>query len=292
MIQNNRIIFSDNSTLKDFSVKLNEFRSDSELMEVIAAEDKLYIGGDLPFNHRWFEIDTVNSNAVQVSKIELWDGDEWHEAVDIIDQTEGFKKSGHISWSLDKDEQWHRDDTRATDEKTTPITGLGNDTGAEAVTNPATIYNLYWMRITFDADMSAGTSVKFIGHKFADENDLSIRYPELVVASTKTQFESGKTDWKDQEFLAAEEIIRDLVSKSMIVTPDQILNWQKFRMAATHKLAEIIYRAFGDDYEDNRKVTREYYKEALDVEIGNFDTNSNAIIDPHERTVGQGTLTR
>ena len=290
MTLNNRIIFLDNVTIKDLSVGLNNFKSGISPLPIVAAEDKLFIGGDLAFNHRYFHIGTGNTAAAKISAIHLWDGNDWEPAVDIIDQTLDptglitMSKSGHVTWTLDKDETWRRDDTRDTNNDSEDIPGLGD--------NGVIIYDLYWARFTFGGDLDVGTTLKFLGHKFHEEEDLQVDYPELVLSNTKIQFEAGKTDWLDQEFKAAQEIIRDLKSSKVIMTPDQILNWELFRMASVHKIAELIYRAFGDDYEDNRKVARDYYKEALKVEVANIDKNANARLDPKERLEGQGFLIR
>lgn len=286
MILNNRIILNDNAVLKDLSVNLNNFKSGTENVVIIAAEDFIFIGGDLPFNHRWFEVSTSNANASVIS-VDLWDGNKWKPAVDILDQTivtgASLGQSGHINWALNKNESWLRDDTIDNGET---IPGLGD------VASPITIYDLYWARISFNNDLSAGTALKFVGHKFADEVDLGVLYPELILANTKVQFEAGKTEWKDQEFAAARSVIKDLKSKKLIVSADQILNWQVFTEATIHRLAALIYRGFGDDWVDNRKSARDDYKDALSVAISNVDENRNARLDPFERTEPQGFLER
>ena len=291
MILNNRIIFSNNNVLQDLSVNLNNFRSGVEALTIIAAEDKIYFGSILPFNHKWIEMGAVaNAAAAVISDIEVWDGDEWQSVVDIIDQTKigtsTFAQSGYISWVPDKDESWLRDDTRGTDTNIDPIEGLGD------ASNPVTIYDMYWARFTFSADLTAAMELKFVGHKFSAEEDLGDQYPELILSTTKAQFETGKTDWKNQEFMAAERIIEDLERDEVVKTRDNILNWERFTMASVHKIAEIIYKAFGDDYEDNRKVARSYYLQTLKAGRKEIDRNRNARKDPQEAIDSQGTLIR
>jgi len=286
MILNNRILFSDNGTLNDLSISLNDFRAQDETIAIVAAEDKLYFGSPLPFNHRWFEISSVNAATATVSKIEVWDGDEWQEVVDIIDQTAiagvTLAQSGIISWVPDKEEGWVRDDTNDTDNSADPIEDLDS----------VIIYDLYWVRFTFDADLSSNTALRFVGHKFSNENDLGGQYPELTLSTTKTQFKAGKVDWFEQEFIAAEEIISELERDEVVRTRDNILNWERFNLASVHKVAEIIYRAFGDDYVDNRKTARDYYFSNLRKGRKEIDRNRNARQDPLERIDGQGTLVR
>lgn len=288
MLLNNRIIWLDNTTPKDLSDILNNYKSGTQALAIVAAEDKIFIGGDLPFNHRFFHFSTANTANAKISEIAVWDGDEWKPCVDILDLTldntglKTFSKSGHIMWTPDKNHSWMREDTKDTQGGSHFIDGLGN--------NGVVIYDMYWVRISFTADLTA--TLKYVGHKFSSEEDLRPIYPELVLANTKVQFEAGKTDWIDQEFEAAEEIVRDLRKANIIKTPDQILNWQSFQRASAFKCAEIIYRAFGDDYEDNRKTARDYYWEAFKVEVANIDKNKNARLDPLERVSRQGFLTR
>lgn len=297
MILNNRIIWSDNSTLKDLGVNLNNFHSGEENIPIIAAEDKIFFGSILPFNHKWFEIGAVpNAAAAKISAIEVWDGDEWHEVAEIIDQTSlagaTFAQSGYVSWVPDKEEGWRRDDTRDTDGSIDPIIGLGNSTGVEAVTNPITIYDLYWNRFIFDSDLTAGTTLKFVGHKFSTIDDLGDIYPDLIKPNVIAQFESGKTDWKEQEFVAARQIIADLERDAVIKTRDNILNWERFTRASIEKIAEIAFKAFGDDWADNRKLARDSYWSALNSGKKEIDRNRNARKDPQESIDSQGEMFR
>lgn len=285
MLMNNRIVWGDNGALKDLSVNLNSFKGGtSSIIPFVAAEDFLYFASELPFNHRWFEIDVFNALASTLT-IQIWDGDTWNEAVDIIDQTDiggkPFAQSGIISWTLDKTDNWGKEDTVDSNGEE-DIEGLGG----------VKIYNLYWVRFKFSADLTAGLSLKHVGHKFSDETDLSFQYPDLILSAAKVQFQLGKTDWRDQEFLAAAEIIRYLKAKGILETKDQILNWELFTMASVHKIADIIYRGFGNDFVDDRESAIEDFKEAMDQEIFQVDENRNARLDDAERFKNSGLLVR
>jgi len=284
MLMRNRFIFSDNAVLKDISRNLNDFLSGSEVLPIVAAEDFIFVGSELPFNHRWIEVKTPNAVASKV-KIALWDGNEFVDAVDIFDQTAvggaTLAQSGYISWVLDKDESWAQEDTLDANDNVNVI-GLKD----------VKIFDLYWSKWSFDTDLTAGTELSFVGHKFADEFDLEIIYPILNTANAKTQFKAGKTDWKDQEFLAAEEVIRYLKARGVILNKDQILNWEIFKNASVHKVAEIIYRAYGNDFNDDKKLALGEFMKSMNQEIFQVDRNRDARINDNERFRTTGNLFR
>lgn len=248
MLTNNRVIFSDNGVLKDISVQMSNISTSSYVLPIVAAQDYLYIGSDLPFNHRYFEVSVVNANSCSVS-VSIWDGNTWNAAVDILDQTSAsnatLAQSGIISWAKDKDEVWGLEET------TEDVTGL----------TTLKIYDMYWARIAFSADVTNTMALTYIGHKFADDNDLFLYYPDLAASAAMTTYKAGKTNWNEQHVMAAEEIILKLRKDNKVMSPSQILNWQQFNLAAVHKCAEIIFRGFGDDYKDNKDLAlKEYYK--------------------------------
>ncbi len=283
MILTNRIIYSNNGTLKDLSVKLLEPYSQTETLSgFVAAEDAIYIGSELPFNHRYFLIPTGNTNAAKV-KVEVWDGDEFVEVNDVIDQTDdgtgkAFAQSGIISWNLAQEDTWSREDTNDQGDKVTGLTDVN-------------IKNLYWAKITLDSDPTDIT-FQFSGYKFSDDEELGIEYPDLLDAEMLDAFKSGKTDWVDQAILATDKVIRDLKRRAIIRSANQVLDWDVFRPAAVHKTAEIIYKSFGDDYRDNKRDARADFKTEVENGILNLDLNSNATLDIRETQVRQGTLSR
>jgi hypothetical protein len=276
-----RVIFSDNGTLKDYTAELNCWTSKTATIDYAAGADYLFIGSDLPFNNKYFFVSTVNDVASDAC-VDYWDGTKWVAAIDIVDSTstggKSLAQSGHIQWNFDNDKtSWCWDDT---DDMT--------NSGLETLK----IYNLYWIRISFSVSLKATTALQYVGQKFSEDADLGAFYPELTLANTKTQFLAGKTNWNDQHFIAADNIIRDLQVRGVIKHKNQILNWVLFTEAAVHKVAEIVFLAFGDDFKDNRKAAQEYYNAALKILIPQVDRNNNAILDPAEKIIRTGFLTR
>lgn len=281
MLINNRILAKVSGSIQDWSKDLNNIYAGSRTVGALAfagpGTDKLYIGGDLPFNHRYLEVGTVNAVA-SVASVELWNGKEWKAALDETDYSDlsgaSLAQSAILQWNPDPRETWNR-------AKTEDISDLS--------TGPA-IFDMYWARISFTANLTAGTTLKYVGHRFASEDQMSGRYPELVKSASRAQFAAGKTSWNDQLIEASEVVIRDLRQKRLILGPGQILGWEIFSEACVHKAAELIYTAFFSTQSDKWMSARKLYDEAMQaVSIGQgIDQDNDARVGESERfgTVG------
>lgn len=282
----NRIIHSDNGTLSDLSVQLVKPFTGSATLPLVASEDYLYLASDLPFNHRYFRFSTPNAAAAAIAGIDIWDGSEWKAVAEVIDETVSgsatFGASGHITIVPDEDEpSWLRDDT-VDAEGVEAVDGLGD----------LTIYNLFWMRIRFSADLDAGTVLSYVGHKFSDDTMFQEYYPDLLKSEVLAAWESGKTDWDNQHIAAADEVLKELRRTKTVWNINQVLDRDQFELAAMHKAAEIIYRGFGDDFRDNRSDALKYFKEAMNLNFYRIDRNQNANLDEKENRFEHGQFYR
>ncbi len=272
-----RFLYSDNGTISDYSVDLQNYFSGSQSFTFVADEDYFYIGARLPFNHLFFKVDTANGNA-SVMRVAYWDSGSWRPAVEVIDETASsgvsLAQDGFVTWTPNKDYSFGREDTE-------DITALSS----------VYIYNLYWVRIGFSADLSASTALSWCGQKFSDDNDLGSEYSDLTRSAVLTAFESGKTTWEEQHIRAAEVLVQDLIGKGLIIEKEQILERRDFRLAAVSKCAEIIYGGLGDDYKDDRNDARKEYDFRISQILPHTDKNRNAIEDVGEKTT-QGSLYR
>jgi hypothetical protein len=262
-MQDSRIIY--NSI--DYSAKFNDFRETAQAFAYTAGA-YVYIGSIAPFNNLWFELGTVNSSA-KTPTVCMWWAGAWHDAVDVIDETVGMTGSGRLSWNTDRLKGW---DLEQTTEDVTGITAFK-------------IYHRYWLRLSWSGSFSAGTTLKYIGQKFATDDILYSFYPDLAITDIKTGFEANKTTWDEQHFMAVEHIVRDLKKRSIIQSRSQIMDWHLFQDAACHKVAEIVYQAFGEPYSDQLKRAAQAYDKALDVKYFSVDRNANGALDPAERTM-------
>ena len=279
MLYSNRIIYSNNTVLSDISLAVSDYKASSETLAIIAAEDYLYIGGDLPFNHRYIDVTTANDLASVVS-VSIWDGVNWTAAVDVIDETSvagvSFARSGIVRWTTDRNSSWGQEGT------TENISGL----------TTVKVYDMYWVRLSFSADLKSTTAINYVGHRFSSDEDLGSRYPDLTLATTKAAFTVGKTDWDDQGFAAAEEIILRLRKENKFFSANQILNPEMFNQASIHKVAQIIYNAFGDDYKDNRDAAKKDFLESFDGISFDLDRDMDGKLDFNEKIKPTGWVRR
>lgn len=268
-----RIIHDDNGTLVDLSKQANEMFGANASLPIVAADDKLYIGSSLPFNHRHFEVATANAATSVVSTVEIWDGNSWVAAVDLVDYTLNsgstvtLYQNGIISWTVDRDSSW------GLEESTENIPALAT----------LKIYDMYWARMTFSANLSNTTAIKYIGYKFSDDDKLRVLYPDLVRSTLLTAWQTAKTTWDEQHIIAAEEIIERLQKLRIIWNRNQILDWQRFEKASVHKCAEIIYRGLGADYDDKREKAKDDFEKALNVGQFNIDVNADGHLERAEQ---------
>ncbi len=272
-----RVIFSDNGTLNDLSVNLNNYHSGTGSVGIVAADDYLYIGSYYPFNSFYMAFDTANTQASTLS-ISYWDGNEWRAAVDVIDQTSGFQQDGLITFSPNKaNSGWVYEDT-VNNSGSEEITGLGD----------ITIYDRYWLRLSLSADLDAGTTIKWIMYKFISDDELYSEYPVFNSASIKSAYESGKTTWEEQIVVASQLTVDELVKNGVIQSGDQLLDYSKLKSPTVAKVAEIIFNAFGDDYNDDRLKASEVFKQRIGKKVFNVDTNSDAALNRQELKTRSG----
>lgn len=272
---NKRVFYAQNDILQDLSVNLNKYDSIESELTYISGENYIYIGSRLPFNSIYFKLIQLNENPANMY-VEVWDGESWEFVDELIDETNGFKKSGYITFTPNRDAGWEMEDTDA------PIAGLQN----------VVIYDKYWMRVTFDADLTDPVSISWIGHIFADDSDLESEYPDLGKASVKAAFKAGKTNWEEQLVRASEIVIEDLMINRNIIDSSQILDRYDYRSATIQKCAEIIFNAFGDDFVDQKQRAREEYQRRLSIPTKKIDLNANAVEEVSEARNTQGWLGR
>lgn len=274
MLTGQRVIFSDNGTLNDLSRSLGDLFAATETLSIVAADDKLYLGADQPFNHRYFKVNTANANASVVS-VEIWTGSAWVAAVDVIDGTsvggKTLAQSGILQWTTNRTSGWEREADSA------DVTGL---TGTA-------VYDMFWVRLTFSANTSA-TVLSYVGHKFSDDSLLGGYYPDLVRTKLIASFATGKTDWAEQHVLAAEELIRDLRKRRYILSGSQVFDWELFSVPAMQKCAQIIMSGLGADFTDRAIEAQEAYQNELENTMAGIDRNRDGRLSLEERKPSVG----
>lgn len=270
MIQNQRVIY--NTT--DISTKVNDYRAGTQSFHYVAGQ-YLYIGSVLPMNNIYFEMQSHNNVASTVS-VNIWWGNTWNSAVDIIDETNGLQSSGRIQWSTDRLKGWD------IEQDSKDVTGLES----------FAIYWKYWIRLSWSNTFGNNPVIKYIGQKYSSDDVLYSFYPDLSNAAILEGFETGKTDWNEQHYFAAECIEKDLRKRNIIKSRNQILDWSMLQEASCHKVAETAYRAFGQPYAEQLLRASKDYSNSLNLSFFNVDQNANGNLDPEERNISTHFVTR
>ena len=269
MLPSHAIIYKDNSTLLDHSGLLADVQESGVSLALVAAEDALYVGADLPFNHRHFQISDLASEQNSVSgavSVAIWDGGSWRDAVAVHDLTKvgnnPFARSGLIMWTPDRQYGWHLEDT----------------TADIAALSTLKIYDKYWARFTFS--QAFAFKLMYVGQKFSKDSDLGIYYKDLNRPEVReAYFGEGKANYDVIHIAAAEEIVRDLRARQNIWSRDQILEPDQFRDAAAHKVAAIIYSPGGLNQLDKMEDAEDKYAAAMKKLNFKVDHNGDARLD-------------
>ena len=272
-----RVIFEDDATLLDRTIELNDFRTGSLVFDYTTAEDFLYIGSDLPFNSQYFDLSTVNAVA-SVPTVEIWEGQEWVTAIDILDFTKvagaSLARSGYIVFTPDLDNE----------------PGWSIECDSEDVLGLETtrVQDKYWARFSWDATLTNTTEIEYIGHKFSNDTELYSLYPDLNNTALLDSFDitkstGVKTDWNEQTFQAAQEIIQDLWKRNIIWSDSQILDFQLFKEASIHKTAQIIFGGMGGSLRDEALAAAKRYDSSKSLGRYNTDTNRDGQLTPTEK---------
>lgn len=261
----------------DISTEVNSQETGSAALSMTADVDYLYIASVLPFNHKYFNISTVNATTA-VMQAEHWWGNEWKSFIDQIDNTSlsgaSAGQSGVAHWTIDDQFGWDYEDY------SDDLTGF-TKTG---------IYKKYWVRISFSASITF--TLNYIGQLFSNDTLLYQKYPQLNSSRMKTAFASGKTDWLDQHIGAAEEIVHDLRTRNILQDASQILKPHDLRYASVYKAAQTIFNGLGRAYYDERDAAEKRYFSAINKSFYDLDLNANSLLEVAERTRTSSTIGR
>ncbi len=280
-----RIVFSDNATLVDFSTSLGNYHSGTHVMDYTVTDDFLFIGSLFPFNHFYMKFAAVNSVAAAIT-VNYWDGSDWQAVAEVIDETSlagaSQGRSGFVTFVPDKNKRWTEEDTidSSGNER---ITGLGS----------LKIYDSYWLRVSFNATLTASTELSWVGPLFSNDDDLGSEYPDLLLSDTLTGFESGKTTWEEQHVRSAKLLIERLKNESKIISGGQIMDRDIFKTASISKVAEIAFNGMGDDFREKRDDAKSDYNERMKQSFLSLDRDLDGRLSENEaRRITQGSILR
>jgi len=149
MLNDDLFVFhDDNASFVDLSNDMRDYLRDDTAITFVAAEDALLLGLYKPFNQIFAELTTAQIEGAALT-FEISNGTTF-TALDVIDQTKSFTRSGFINWDRD------------------------NETWASQTINGK---DLFWVRITADIDFTA--TFRGLNMLFADDNDLLAESPRI-----------------------------------------------------------------------------------------------------------------
>lgn len=257
-------------SLTDITTGTLDYHDTSTSIDITSSQ-YIYIGMLYPTNFLYYIKQAPNTNA-SVLSIQLWDGSEWVEAVDVRDGTSSGGKTlaidGWIGWTPNKSKNWVREDTIGVDD-TVNITGFDGHY----------IYDLYWIRLKVSADLSNGTKEYWIGHMYAEDEDIHTEYPDFARSDFMSAYESGKTDWNEQLIRSSELVTNDLIKRGIMLGEGQVMAKETFMPAAVARCAAMIYGAMGPAYIERRDYAMKEYFDRLNEGIRYIDSNMNGRLD-------------
>lgn len=159
---------------QDLSILLKDFNKDSANVPLIAGEF-FYVGYYKPFRQFFLEFDTLNTEAVNLT-LEYYNGSNWVELPNAIDESLNFARSGFIYF--EKPEDWVKN-TVESDEN-------------------------FYVRISTDVDLTPATSLKGLNILLSDDSDL-----EAIRSTIVSKLNSGKS-WVEKHEAARKYIIQTL----------------------------------------------------------------------------------
>jgi hypothetical protein len=254
MLYRNRIRTIKNSTESTLETTTV---SASTLAFALTTSDYFYVGFHEPFTTRYFSLGTVNSNAATIT-VSYWSGTSWTAVEDKIDQTLGFTQSGFIGWQNNSD--W-----------------------AKYALTPITDVELYWVRLSVSANLSAGTTLQSVLNIFCDDALLRSYYPELL--SDSRYLPPSRSNFLEQYQAAKNLVVLRLQQKHAILDESEIIDINDVAIAAVHATAHIILNPIANN-EETRARAEEAYKafdNELNLSITSFDKDNSGIISTVEQ---------
>lgn len=238
------------------TAKTNSPEADT-LSFVLTTASLFYIGFQGKFAARYFAMGTANTNASVIS-VEYWNGSAWAAVKDIVDSTAGFTKSGFLSWVNESD--WQKTTV-------TPVTGV----------------DLYWVRLSVSADLSAGTTLQACLNLYSSDNALRVYYPWLV--SDSRFLPANRTNFLEQHVAAKDLVVKHLRDRHAIGDESQVIDIERVMPAAIHAAAYLILLPISTSPEMG--ALRDGALAAFKDEIGqtalSVDQNADGIVSNSER---------
>jgi hypothetical protein len=259
----NRIIVGTDDKTKE----LNNFHSENVVFD---ATGSIYVSSFFKFNHIYIDIPNPEQTALTDVKISICDGTTFTEVLDVVDETYGFTKSGFITFTPHKSQPWCASDTEN-------ITELSTFSMAQR----------YWIKI--EATFTS-CDINWIGNLFTDDDDIKDEFFDLC--SEDMYAALGTTSHLVKHIRAAELIVNQLKTGSILYNEGALLVRTDYRPASIMKVAEMVYMQLGSAYVDQMNNCRKEFMDRMSKTQPKLDKNNNATESAGSGTIATGRLFR
>lgn len=231
---------------------------------VMTTADFLYVGFPGKFAARHFSFGTANTNSSTLT-VEYWDGDSWEPIKDLVDETQGFTQDGFVSW-------------------------VNEDNWATTTVTPIDDVELFYVRFSVSADLSAGTTLNSVLNLYSSDKLLRRYYPELV--SDARYLPPGRTNFLEQHLAAKDRVVLRLKQRRVIEDEAQIVDINEVAVAAMYATVLTIL-TFVDQDDEVLARTSAFFEREIDDLTKSIDANKDGIVSDSERTdLGFGSVVR
>lgn len=259
-----RLVFDDNGTYTDRSID-NADNTTTNVYAIVAAQDSLLIGQSFPFNNFLVDLSVVNTETSSLS-IQYWGSNAWQDAVDVLDGTSlsgaTFGRSGVVQFSPDRDTAWTLVEDTSNSFEPTELQGFE-------------IYNMYWIKLSFSADLTVTTALRNISYAFTSDDILESLDPE--VDRYLSSWETGKTTWLEQIKVASQMVVYDLKARGVVYNNGQIIKIEDFAMITAFRTLMNIYGILGSSHADRLVWASESYSKLMNQKNFSVDQDLDGL---------------
>lgn len=260
------VFHDDNSSFTDFSFEAQNFIRDEFSVELVSAEDYLYVGLFKPFDRLYVEMRTANTNA-NTFDAEYWNGTAFVDLSNFLDLSKGMTRSGMITWT--KSDDW-----------------------ASTTVNSE---NLFWIRMKPSADHSVGTEIQGLNIVFSDDDDMREEYRNVDSLRNRNDtsfiaFHQAAREWIVQKLRNQGNVKRDNQFSAELL---DITKWDLLKSEQVNEASKFmaLARVF-DNASDNSdgkfwQLARKYERSAneqFQLFLLTLDNDNDGIIDDAEKS--------
>jgi len=260
------VVHYNGSTNTDLKSTLGDPSSDTATI-TLDTDNYIYVGFYKPFGEVYFDFSTANTNDNTITAEYYSDSAGDWTSIDIIDETNGFKRSGFIHWNRPDDEDWEE-----------------------------TTYNseeLYWIRFATSATQSE-TVYNYAGIVFSDDKSLALYNPYI----NDTSMLMGQSNHLKIHIAARNQIVQRLVKGGHVkyntlgnrvrLTGWDFLDKNEIKDAAAYLALSMIYFNLSDNPDDSWQFKSNKYEQLFEqlfnTVIISIDINDDGEIGENERS--------